>query len=661
MMPLFINKRKLLLFCLPLLFPLSLTYVNARADINKSCNNPFSEIDAPSLMTNDLGIPFQNYYHGFPLIRATKTALFIQNCVPPCREKVYSIVNLRDGSVIPVEKNFSENFFWGISEINLKEEGMILKIEAFAIKEVLKDGILIRKSYLDFDLNKNTVMASKILQEKLVVNDKNGYLKEILSKQAYRTYWTDGSRFLITSYGNSYDTPAEKQPPLIILFGKNEGTPFKKEVPNPSDIELSNIYKDDYMAFCGNTIGTVALHNEKLLYGIAFYGGEGCKSLGGMGSIDFNSGESTFYRPDTLIKYSVQKILPLEEDLLLIVPIWEGEGWSGRWNGPWIYNTKKGEWKEFTGIRKGEVILDANKDGYSLWLATDRKLYQFNATLNEAPKIYTFSEDRKNLVRIDKETMSRSLRGSEKQRLWGIFWLSEEPIGDIKEELLSLLKDDNREIQKLALRGIGRGKIAETLPILKSMKKDIYLANFVIFALYSIGGDAAKKVIESFCSEKVAGYCKPSIEALACMDNGISSLKKLLNIDDPYSLKSIVYHLSKVKDKEIVPLLLNLAERVMLARKTQSEFYSRRNPWHGLNQTLISSFGEMKDERAIGWLKKEYKENKDIETKLMVLDAITAILRTDAIPYLKEIKARELNPRILDKVDKLLLVLGGRN
>jgi hypothetical protein len=632
--------------------------VNARADINKSCNNPFSEIDTPSLMTNDLGIPFQNYYHGFPLIRATKTALFIQHCAPPCWDKVYSIVNLRDGFVTPIGKNFSENFFWGIPEINLKEEGTILKIEAFAIKEALKDGILIRKNYLDFDLNKNTILNSKTLQEKIVIDDEIGYLKKLLSREIgnYQTYWTDGDRFMIASYGNG-----KEKIPLTILFGKNGGVLFKTEVQNPSDAELLQIYKKDYLDFCGNTVGAVVDYKGNFFYGISFYGGEGCKSLGGMGSIDFNSGKSTFYRPNTLIKYSVQKILPLEVDLLLIVPIWEGEGWSGRWNGPWIYNTKKGEWKEFTGIRKGEVILDADKDGYNLWLATDRKLYQFNTTLNEAPKIYTFSEDKEKLVRIDKEIINRSLRGSEKQRLWGIFWFSEEPMGDIKEDLLRLLKDDNMEIRKLALRGIGRGKIAEGLPILKSMKKDIYLANFVIFALYSIGGNEAKKVIESFCFERIEGYCKPSIEALACMDNGISSLKRLLNIDNPHGLESIVYYLSKAKDKETVSLLLKLAEKVMSVRKAQTEFYSRKNPWYRLNQTLISSFGKMKDEMAIGWLKKEYKENEDIETKLMVLDAITKILRTKAIPYFKEIKASEPSPQILDKVDKLLLLLGERN
>ncbi len=496
------------------------------------------------------------------------------------------------------------------------------------------------------------------MQEKIVADDKIGYLKKLLSREIgdHQTYWTDGDRFLIASYGNG-----KEKIPLTILFGKNGGVLFKTAVQNPSDAELLQIYKKDYLEFCGNTVGEVVDYKGKFFYGISFYGGEGCKSLGGMGSIDFNLGESTFYRPDTLIKYSVQKILPLEGDLLLIVPIWEGEGWSGRWDGPWIYNSQKNEWKELSRIRKREVILDAHRDKNNLWIATDRKIYRFTLPLNEDTQRYSLSEDTKKLVHIDKEIINKSLRGSEKQRLWGIFWLSEEPIEDIKEELLSLLKDDNREIQKLALRGIGRGKIAETLPILKSMKKDIYLANFVIFALYSIGSDEAKEVIESFCFEKVAGYCKPSIEALACMNNGISSLKKLLNIDDPYSLESIVYYLSKVKDKEIVPLLLNLAERIMSVRKAQAEFYSRRNPWHRLNQTLISSFGKMKDERAIGWLVKEYEENKDIETKLMVLDATAKILKAKAIPYLKEIKARESNPQILDKIDKLLLVLGGRN
>ena len=346
----------------------------------------------------------------------------------------------------------------------------------------------------------------------------------------------------------------------------------------------------------------------------------------------------------------------------MVIPIWKGEGGSGRWNGPWIYNLKSDEWRELVDIRRREVILDTAIGGNDLWFATDRKLYRFNIALNQHPKIYAFSEDRKRLIHINKEIIAVALKGSKNQRRWGIFWLSEEPVLSLKGELLRLLNEDDKEIQKLALRGVGRAKIIEALPILSDMKKDIDLASFVVFALYSIRSDKVKGLLESFCLEEIEGYCSKSIEALSCMDNGTSSFKRLLKIKSPYNLASIVYYLSKAQDEETVLLLLNLAEKVSAARKAQGKFYnySRGNPWYRLNQTLIESFGEIRDKRAVMWLKKEYEDNKDIETKLMILDSIAAILRTEAIPYLEKVATSEANAQILDRVDKILLMLGGR-
>lgn len=624
---------------------------------DKAClYKPFPGIDTPSLITSDLYIPFQNYYRGFSLVSASKSALFIRSCVSPCySEYEYFIVNLKDGSVISLpEKIFPEIFYQNIPEVHLLEEGPIVKLSIFSIKEVLEDGAVIIENSIRFDFNKKVITPSARLLEKISINDDNGYLKELLSAKArgdyiYTKYWTDGIRFIIASYG----TYKDKEPLLRILFGKKGGSLFKKELPNPTDTELLMAYGDDFLEFCGNDVDAISFHKGRLIFGIGFYGGEGCKSLGGIGSLDFNTGKATFYRPEFLAKWSTQKILPLEEGSLFIIPIWHGEGDSGRWEGPWVYYPESNKWKEFTGIRENEVILDADKNEDSLWVATDRKLYRFNLTKSDSPHIYGFSEDAKKLVRIDEKTITESLKGSESQRRWAIFWLSEEPYSALKGELLKLLKEDDKEIRKLALRGIGKAKVAEAFPIIKKMKKDKDLSSFVIFSLYCIGGDEVRETLESYCLEKDKSDCDESIQALRCMKGGVSSLRKLLTqINEPYLLSSIIYYLGEVKDKEAVPLLLNLASQIK-GDKSKEE-----NPFYWVNQSIIEALYMIKDERAVGWLKKEYRENPDVQLRLKILDAMAPILQTKDVPYLKEIRTETEDGDILYKIDRLLEELG---
>ena len=626
----------------------------SNAPISAYEGKPFQHINEPSLLTNDLYMPFLNYYHTFHLVRASESALLVETySYGPFQER-YSIVNLINGSLTAIpEEYFPASIYRNIPEIHLEEADGILNIYLFTLDSVLEDGVIVRKGYLSFDLRNNKITNVATLYEKEPVDGVSGYLKNFSANQTNYIYWTNGNGFLIAYQDTIYADP-EGQPPLTVLFGKRDDTVYKREIPNPLHDELSREYGDGYLSFCGNDIGAIASFGDKLIYGLGFYGGEGCRSFGGIGTINLGAGHIVFERPKQILKCSIQKILPIAKGIYLVITMYGGEGWTGRCGGPWIYFQDREDWKAFTGIKGDEGILDAHRDKDYLWIASDRKLYRFDIDKGGKPVIYALSENKSKLVPITKEIIARALRGDQNQKRWGAFWLAEEPIGNLKSELLNLLKSDDIELRKFALRGIGRAKLVGVIPQLMKLKGDRDLAEFLVFALYSSGDNEAKEALESLCFEGNAA-CPYAAEALYNLKGGLPSLRKLLvKVSNPEYLASIIDFLGEAKDKEITPYLISLGEISDMTLRTLGGPFNFRNQWYKLHFSIISALGKAGDNSSASWLKEKYKTAIDTNTKTEILQAIASILKEDAIPYLKEIKEKESNAEILRIIWMLL-------